>query len=164
MDTSIPLGRQIPSRAPAGLAPRPTRAPAKFSPDALETFARAESARDQGRLEDAARLFGLSAAKWRASGELFLAIDAYFELGAILLLQGRGGLLAELAARLLELSKHDRLPPGGYAKFQIFAALMRKGATDPGVYASLVRELRRHRAMRWELEGADAEPTPGECF
>lgn len=99
MDTSFPLGRPAPSLAPAGLAARRGRAPVQFPQDALETFVRAEAARDQDRLEEAARLFGLSAAKWRASGELFLAIDAYFELGASLLLQGRGGLLPDLAAR-----------------------------------------------------------------
>lgn len=119
----------------------------KISPDAQEIFARAEAARDQGRLEDAARLFGRSAANWGAAGRVFQAIDAYFELGAILLLQGRGGLLPDLASRLVELSNHRPLPPGSHAKLLIFAALMRKGAANQAAFFSLVHELRRHRCV-----------------
>ncbi|MEP7008955.1 MAG: hypothetical protein ABJC13_01385 [Acidobacteriota bacterium] len=116
----------------------------KSPQDAEETFARAEAARDQGRLEDAARLFGRSAANWGATGEAFLATDAYFELGAILLLQGRGRLLPDLADRLLELLKNGP-PPGSQAKLRIFAALMRQGAANPGAFFCLVHEQRRHR-------------------
>ncbi|MEP7011690.1 MAG: hypothetical protein ABJC13_15305 [Acidobacteriota bacterium] len=116
-----------------------------FRHEAQEIFARAEAALDQGLVEDAARLFGLSAAKWRATGDVFPAADAYFELGAILLLQGRGGLLSDLADRLLELLKQDPLPPGSHAKLRIFAALMRKGAANQDAFFSLVHEQRRHR-------------------
>ncbi|MEP7009078.1 MAG: hypothetical protein ABJC13_02020 [Acidobacteriota bacterium] len=128
-----------------------------FPQDAQQVFARAEAARDQGRLEDAARLFGRSATTWGTEGRVFQAIDAYLELGAILLLQGRGTLLPDLAERLLELSKQNPLPPGTYAKLQIFAVLMRKAVEIEGAYFSLVHEQRRHRKAVRDFEEAKPE-------
>lgn len=133
----------------------------KFPQHAEEIFARAETARDQGRPEDAARLFGLSAANWRATGQIFLAADAYFELGAILLLQGRGGLLLDLADRLLELLKYKTLPPGSHAKLLIFAALMRRGAANQGAFHCLVHEQRRHREARRKYESGSLDSRDG---
>lgn len=130
----------------------------KFPQEPQEIFARAETARDQGRLEDAARLFGRSAADWGATGMVFHAIDAYFELGAVLLLQGRGGLLGDLADRLLELLKHRPLPPGSHLKLRVFADLMRIGATTQGAFFCLVHEQRRHRAARGEHDFARQIP------
>ncbi len=125
-----------------------------LSQDAEEIFAQAEAARDQDRLKDAARLFGRSAARWGAAGKVILAADAYFELGALLLREGRGGLLPDLADRLLELLDHVPLPPGSRLKFQVFAILMRKAAANPSAFISLVHEQRRHRKARTEHEEA----------
>ena len=132
-----------------------------------EIFARAEAARDQGCLEDAARLFGRSASNWAAYGKVIQAADAYFELGAILLQQGRGGLLPDLADRLLELLKCRPLPAGSLLKLQIFALLMKRGATEQGAFFSLVHEQRRHRTAWKEhelanLESLAAREAPGE--
>ncbi len=130
----------------------------KVLEDAKGTFALAESARDQGRLEDAARLFGRSATRWAKSGKAFPAIDAYFELGAILILQGRVGLIPDLAEHLLDLLRSDSLPPGSSIKIAVFALLMRKGAADPGPFFSLVHQLRRHRAERRRQEEEPPRP------
>ncbi len=129
----------------------------KFPQDAQEIFARAEAARDQGRLEDAARLFGRSAAKWGASGKVIQAANAYFELGAILLLQGRGRLLPDLADRLLEHLKASPLPSRSRLRVRVFAALLRRGASNQTAILHLVVEQRRHREARWR----DEEANPG---
>ncbi len=147
---AVPLGR----KAGMGTATLPSMN-SRSPQDAQEIFARAEAARDQGRLNDAARLFGRSAARWGAAGKVVLATDAYFELGAILLLDGRGGLLPGLADRLLELLHHSPLPSGSRLKLQIFAFLMRKGAANPGAFFSLVQEQRRQRKARTEHDEAN---------
>ncbi len=139
----------------------------KFPANAQEIFARAEAAREQDRLKDAARLFGRAASSWGAAGKVFLAADAYFELGAILLREGRGGVLAGLADRLLELLHHSPLPSGSRLKLRIFASLMRQGAANPGAFFSLVQEQRRQRQTRTEHEeanpGLEAREVPLGC-
>ncbi len=143
VNTPSPLGHLSLPLAPEGLA------------NAHEIFARAEAAREQGRLKDAARLFGRAAATWGAAGQVYLATDAYFELGAILLREGRGGVLAGLADRLLELLHHSQLPAGSQLKLRIFALLMRQGASNPGAFFSLVQEQRRQRKARAEHDEAN---------
>ncbi|HXU30190.1 MAG TPA: hypothetical protein VN851_06410 [Thermoanaerobaculia bacterium] len=138
--------------------PRQDSAHLRLPQDAVEAFAHAEAARDQGRLEDAARLFGRSATIWGAAGWVFHAADAYVELGAILLFQGRVGLLPELAFRVIALLENDPLPPGSRIKLAVYAHLMRNGAADQGAYFSFVHELRRHRKAREEHEEAPAHP------
>ncbi len=122
-----------------------------------ELFARAEHARDQGDLEGAARLFGQAAGTWRSAGDVLAAADAYLELGAVLLHQGRGRILPELAERLLDLLKIDPLPQGALLQLRVFAALISPGAEDPGPYLELVR--RRRRARRQTAQaGAEEKP------
>ncbi len=139
MDSSFPHGSLAPALAPDLLRQA-----------AGEIFDRAERERDAGNLEDAARLFGRAAGTWRATGEVTRAVDAYIELGAVLLRQGRGGILPELAARLLALLDVKPLPEGARLNLRIFAALMAKGAADREAFQGLVleRRLGRHRAAR----------------
>ena len=119
---------------------------------AEEMFTRAEDARDQGNLEDAARWFGRAAGTWRTTGDVLEAADAYLELGAVLLRQGRGKLLPELAARLLRLLEikpleTKPLPEGAALNLRVFAALVAKGNENREAFLGLVQERRlgRHR-------------------
>ncbi len=112
---------------------------------AEELFARAEGARDQVDLEGAARLFGRAAGTWRSTGDALEAADAYLELGAVLVRQGRGRILPELAERLLGLLKIDPLPEGALLRLRVFAVLMAKGATEREAVLGLVRERRLAR-------------------
>jgi hypothetical protein len=130
--------------------------PKKPSPDkqfrhrAEEIFAQAENARDQGNLEDAASLFGRAAGTWRTTGRVLEAADAYIELGAVLLRQGRGRILPELATRLLALLEIKPLPEGAHLNLRIFAALIAKANDNPEAFLGLVQESRlfRHRFVR----------------
>lgn len=117
---------------------------------AAEMFYRAESARDQGDLEDAARLFGRAAGTWRTTGDVMDAADAYIELGAVMLRQGRGRILPELAARLLVLLEIEPLPEGAHLNLRVFAALIAKGNESQEAFLGLVQERRlfRHRCAR----------------
>ncbi len=120
-------------------------------PAATEMFSRAETARDQGNLETAARWFGRAAGTWRATGDALQAADAYVELGAVLLRQGRGGILPELAARMLGLLlANEPLPEGAHLNLRVFAALIAKGKEEPDAFLGLVQERRlaRHRFAR----------------
>ncbi len=112
---------------------------------AEELFARAEHARDQADLEGAARLFGQAAGTWRSTGDVFEAADAYLELGAVLLHQGRGRILPELSLRLLDLLKVDPLPNGAFLKLRVYAALITQGAEHQGPYLELVHQRRSVR-------------------
>lgn len=114
---------------------------------AEEIFARAEDARDQGNLEDAARLFGRAAGTWRTTGDVLEAADAYLELGAVLLRQGRGRILPELAARLLGLLEIKPLPEGATLNLKVFAALVANGNENREAFLGLIQERRlgRHR-------------------
>lgn len=129
MDSSLPAGQSALHQA------------------AEEIFARAESARDQGNLEDAARLFGRAAGTWRTTGDVLEAADAYIELGAVLLRQGRGGILPELAARVLNLLKIEPFPEGAHLNLRVFAALIANGNEGKDAFLGLVQERRlfRHR-------------------
>ncbi len=117
---------------------------------AVEIFARAECARDQGDLEDAARLFGRAAGTWRTTGDVMEAADAYIELGAVLLRQGRARILPELAARLLVLLDVKPLPKGAQLNLRVFAALIANGNENREAFLGLVQERRlfRHRFAR----------------
>ncbi len=139
MASSLPFGRTAPPLAPGALR----RA-------AGEIFDRAERERDEGNLEDAARRFGRAAGTWRTTGDVMAAADAYLELGAVLLRQGRGGILPELAARLVALLEITPLPPGAHLNLRVFATLMAKGAANRDAFLGLVleRRLGRHRAAR----------------
>ncbi len=110
-------------------------------------FDRAEDARDQGNLEDAARWFGRAAGTWRTTGDVLEAADAYLELGAVSLRQGRGGILPELAARLLRLLEVKPLPDGAPLNLRVYAALVAKGNENREAFLGLVQERRlgRHR-------------------
>lgn len=108
-------------------------------------FDRAESARDHGDLEDAARLFGRAAGTWRTAGDPLEAADAYIELGAVLLRQGRGKILPELAARLLVLLEIQPLPEGAHLNLRVFAALIVKGNENQEAFLGLVQERRLGR-------------------
>ncbi len=121
---------------------------------AEELFARAEQARDQVDLEAAARLFGRAAGTWRSTGDVWEAADAYLELGAVLVRQGRGRILPELAERLLGLLKIDSLPEGALLRLRVFAVLMAKGATEREAVLGLVRErqLARFRTGQVHVE------------
>ncbi len=114
---------------------------------AEEIFARAESARDQGNLEDAARLFGRAAGTWRTTGAVLEAADAYIELGAVLQRQGRERILPELAARMLALLEVKPLPEGAPLNLKVYAALIAKGNENREAFLGLVQERRlfRHR-------------------
>ncbi|MEP7011637.1 MAG: hypothetical protein ABJC13_15040 [Acidobacteriota bacterium] len=118
---------------------------------AAEMFARAENARDQGNLEDAARLFGRAAGTWRTTGEVLEAADAYIELGAVLLRQGRGRILPELATRMLGLLQIKPLPEGALLNLRVFAALIAKGNENREAFLGLVQERRLFR-HRWTQE------------
>lgn len=113
-------------------------------------FARAEDARDQGNLEEAARLFGRAAGTWRTTGDVLEAADAYIELGAVLLRQGRGRILPELAARMLVLLEIKPLPEGAHLNLRVYAALTAKGDEAREAFLGLVQERRlfRHRFAR----------------
>jgi hypothetical protein len=117
---------------------------------AAEMFARAESFRDQADLEDAARLFGRAAGTWRSTGDVLEAADAYIELGGVLLRQGRGQALPDLAARVSNLLEVDPLPKGARLKLRVFAAVIAKGATEREAFLGLVleRQFGRTRAAR----------------
>ncbi len=121
---------------------------------AEELFARAEQARDLADLEGAARLFGQAAGTWRSAGDALAAADAYLELGAVLLYQGRGRILPELGERLLDLRKIDPLPEGALLRLRVFAVLMAKGATERETVLGLVRErqLARFRTGQVHVE------------
>ena len=110
-------------------------------------FARAERAREENRLEEAARYFGRAAGTWRSNGNVIEAADAYLELGAVLLRQNRGHLLPDLAFRVQSLLESDRLPEGAHLNLRVFAALMAKGAKEREAFLGLVQERRlaRHR-------------------
>lgn len=108
-------------------------------------FDRAESARDQGDLENAARLFGRAAGTWRTAGFVMEAADAYLELGAVLLFQGRGRILPELAVRLLGLLDIKPFPEGAHLNLRVFAALIAKGAENRQALLCLVQERRLGR-------------------
>jgi hypothetical protein len=113
---------------------------------AAEMFARAENARDQGNLENAARWFGRAAGTWRSTGDVLEAADAYIELGAVLLHQGRGKILPELAARMLVLLEIDPLPVGAHLNLRVFAALVAKGSENQEAFLGLVQERRLSRS------------------
>ncbi len=110
-------------------------------------FGRAESAREDGSLELAARLFGRAAGTWRSAGDVLDAADAYLELGAVLLRQGRGHLLPDLSVRVEDLLKVDPLPAGARLSLRIFIKLIARGSTHPEAFLGLVQERRlaRHR-------------------
>ncbi len=138
---------------PQGLVAVSPNAPpvrAELRQGAEEIFARAEYARDQGDLENAARLFGRAAGTWRTTGDVLKAADAYIELGAVLLRQGRGKILSELATRLLGLLEIKPLPEGANLNLRIYAALTAKGNEDREAFLGLVQERRlfRHRFIR----------------
>ncbi len=129
---------------------------------AEELFARAEHARDQVDLEAAARLFGRAAGTWRTTGDVLAAADAYLELAAVLLRQGRGQILPDLAARVSNLVEVNPLPEGVHLRLRVFAVLIAKGATEREAVLGLVleRQLARSRA-----DQAQAEEQPaGEAF
>ncbi|MEP7011558.1 MAG: hypothetical protein ABJC13_14645 [Acidobacteriota bacterium] len=132
----------------ASVSPASPLAPGELRRAAGEIFDRAERERDDGNLEEAARLFGRAAGTWRASGEVMAAADAYIELGTVLLRQGRGGILPELAARLLALLEGTPPPEGARLNLRVFAALMTHGAANRDAFLGLVQERRlgRHRA------------------
>ena len=109
---------------------------------AAEMFARAENARDQGNLENAARWFGRAAGTWRTTGDVLEAADAYIELGAVLLGQGRGRILPELATRLLALLEIQPLPKGAHLNLRVFAALIARGNENQEAFLGLVQERR----------------------
>jgi hypothetical protein len=115
---------------------------------AEEIFARAEDARDQGNLEEAARLFGRAAGTWRTTGDVWEAADAYLELGAVLLRQGRGGILPELAVRLRALLEIKPLPKGATLNLKVFAALVANGNENREAFLGLVQERRLGRNRR----------------
>lgn len=129
----------------------PTLLPMELRSAAAEMFARAENARDQGNLEDAARLFGRAAGTWRTTGEVLEAADAYIELGAVLLRQGRGRILPELATRMLGLLQIKPLPEGALLNLRVFAALIAKGNENREAFLGLVQERRLFR-HRWTQE------------
>ncbi|HEV7672560.1 MAG TPA: hypothetical protein VGS22_28920 [Thermoanaerobaculia bacterium] len=118
-------------------------------------FAQAENTRDQGDLENAARLFGRSAGTWRSSGDVLEAADAYIELGSVLLSQGRGQLLPDLAARLLNLLEAKPLPEGSHLKLRVFAALIARGATNRDAVLDLALERRLGRVRVARAEGIE---------
>ncbi|MEP7012509.1 MAG: hypothetical protein ABJC13_19485 [Acidobacteriota bacterium] len=131
-----------------GCPPVPSAPPSSdLRKGAEEIFARGENARDQGNLEDAARWFGRAAGTWRSTGDALEAADAYLELGAVLLRQGRGVILPELAARLLALLAIKPLPEGAGLNLRIYAALVTKGNENREAFLGLVQERRlgRHR-------------------
>jgi hypothetical protein len=124
-------------------------------------FARAESFRDQADLEGAARLFGRAAGTWHSTGDVLEAADAYIELGAVLLRQGRGQVLPDLAVRVLNLLGQKPLPKGARLKLSVFAALIAKGATAREAFLGLVleRQIGRTRAARSQQIGEQPRPT-----
>lgn len=131
-----------------GSVPLSRTAPFQFRQGAADIFACAESARDGGNLEDAARLFGRAAESWRTTGNVLEAADAYLELGALLLRQGRGKILPDLAVRTLNLLKIVPLPPGARLNLWVFAALMKKATVDRDPFLALVLERRLGRLRR----------------
>ena len=154
MDSDFPRGRLVPPLASAGLADAPAEEPAHpdFSrlPSGAELFGRAERERDAGNLEGAARLFGRAAGAWRTAGDVLEAADAYLELGAILLRQGRGRLLPELASRLLVLTEIKPQRRGTRLNLKVYAVLIARGEENQEAFLGLVQERRlfRHRLAR----------------
>lgn len=119
-------------------------------------FTRAESARDRGDLEDAARWFGRAAGTWRTTGDVLEAADAYIELGAVLLRQGRGRILRELAVRLLDLLEIKPFPEGAHLNLRVIAALIAKGNENQEAFLGLVQERRLHRNRLARADGPKA--------
>ncbi len=129
---------------------------------AEELFVRAEHARDQADLEGAARLFGRAAGTWRTTGDVLDAADAYLELGAVLLRQGRGHILPDLAARVSNLVEVNPLLEGVHLKLRVFATLIAKGATEREAVLGLVLERQFARSRAGQAH-AEEQPT-GEGF
>jgi len=125
---------------------------------AAEMFARAENIRNQDDLEGAARLFGRAAGTWRSTGDVPEAADAYIELGGILLRQGRGQALPDLAARVSNLLEVNPLPKGARLKLSVFAALIAKGATEREAFLGLVLERQLGRARAARSPQTEAQP------
>jgi hypothetical protein len=124
-------------------------------------FARAESFRDLANLEGAARLFGRAAGTWRSTGDVLEAADAYIELGGVLLQQGRGQVLPDLAARVSNLLEINPLLKGARLKLRVFAVLIAEGATKREAFLGLVleRQLGRTRAARSQDTEEQQRPT-----
>lgn len=127
---------------------------------AAERFAQAERARDEANLEEAARLFGRAAGTWRSAGDVLEAADAYIELAGVLLRQGRGQVLPDLAVRVSKLLDVKPLPKGARLKLSVFASLIAKGGAEREAFFGLVLERQLGRARACRQEGAEELPRP----
>ncbi len=125
---------------------------------AEEDFARAEEARKDGLLEEAARRFGRAARGFRAAGDVYRSADAFLELGAVLLRQGRGRLLPELSARMEALLLVRPLPVGARLRLRVLARILARGGFEPDAYFALVLERRLGRRREAAPEGSGQLP------
>ncbi len=116
---------------------------------------RGESATRDGDFTEAAIQLERAAWAYEYVNDPLAAAEATLELGRSLLYLNRGELLPALAGRIENLAREAAtpLPDGGLLQMRVWAAILRRGESEPGPFVHLLRMRRRARRA--------AAPQPG---